>query len=967
MFGIRKAVYDESRPTRQKSMVYSSRISYFLDDGPKSNRVNTITSNPMSKELFEQYLTFSPHIITKLIDKKEIYVTGCCLLADISGFTKLSSNLCNKGPSGLDSLRIVINHSFASFVDIIHQFGGDGIHSSSIFSFPTHSNFTLVIAFAGDSLLCLFLPSSSHSTDSLVISSSSSYECCLRAIQCGLYISKCHIEATTTHIGITYGQLCVALLGSHITKSQQNHCSIVMNGCCVDELAVCLDHAKSEEVVISSALYHQIKMNNPFETASLGLCSHGNNLQLECHLLVNRSSSVPLLRHDLILHTLSIDDEYTLATSTITSSKLNANLFDVLSGVIPSPVVQAASTQSFNHLSEIRTVTTLFMKLDSYSTSRFQSLLSLRRFYDSMIDCLEDCGGMLRQFLIDDKGCVFIGLWGVPTANHPNNCCMAVRCSVLMKIKAKELGEIISIGVTTGSVYCGIVGGTKRGDYVAIGHSVNLSARLMCKAHGSIYLDQTTQQKLPLVLMNHIVQVKDLVLKGINTSASSQQKVTKNTSATKTSQDSSSFSSSSSSSPSSRLCFYQYDSLILPSERLRDVHEEQMVIIDHYIKRKRKDIFQVIGFYECSYSDTPGRVFSRYSTGGIKTPVEQISSNWSTTSAPLPGVISERLFDVDLNTSRSNIKTPTLHHATSSISPLDHPHVLIVQGGSGSGKTATINYFLRKIHDDLITRTGKLIFHSTNPSHVIQHLNGSSKMSDGDGDDDGDSLMTDSLSQNPIVYVSLLVTGDNYPYYAIQYIFETALDRGKSLESYHRDLKSCLFTAFPNMIHDPRSSSLTIFTMIQEALHLNITFEDFLQITFTTESSDTIRLLPNALHEPTDFTPMTRTVLFSKLLSCVIEMKGIHLLVVEDAHFMCKSSWDIFSHFCSNENLGKCFVMLSMRKDSHGHVTTADHVIKSATPSAKTSASLSYASSVMTTYTATQKKITHISSAQNTR
>lgn len=106
-----------------------------------------------------------------------------------------------------------------------------------------------------------------------------------------------------------------------------------------------------------------------------------------------------------------------------------------------------------------------------------------------MMECLKLCGGMLRQFLVDDKGCVLIGLWGVPTANHSNNCCMAVRCSVMMKIKAKELNESISIGITTGSSFCGVIGGAKRRDYVAIGHSVNLAARLMCKAKGEILLD----------------------------------------------------------------------------------------------------------------------------------------------------------------------------------------------------------------------------------------------------------------------------------------------------------------------------------------------------------------------------------------------------------------------------------------------------------------------------------------------
>jgi class 3 adenylate cyclase/Cdc6-like AAA superfamily ATPase len=791
-------------------------------------------------------------------------------------------------------------------------------------AFSSHrSSLFLVIAFAGDSLLCLFLPSSTSAS-----SSSPSSECCLRAIQCGYFISKCHIQETTTHIGITYGKLCIALLGTYLTQSSQNNCSIVMNGTCLDEIAVCLDHAKSEEVVISHDLYSQIQTDtsNPFKTISLGMCCH-DKVRIECHLLIAASpSSVALLRHDP-------STDYQAATSTTNpdplsfqSPRLTANLFDLLSGLIPSPVAQAASTQSFNHLSEIRTVTTLFLKLESYSTQRFSSLSSttcgmgassLKRFYESMINCLEDCGGMLRQFLIDDKGCVLIGLWGVPTANHPNNCCMAMRCSVLMKIKAKELNEIVSIGVTTGSVYCGIVGSTKRADYVAIGHSVNLSARLMCKANGSIYLDQTTQQKLPLVLMNHIVPVKGLKLKGINTcppntSPDKKSGAMKNTEGT--------------------ACYYKYDSLILPSERLRDVHEEQMVIIDHYIKRKRIEIFQVIGFCE---SD-------------------------AATNGSFPHLLFHE------SSSRSHLQSPTLHHASSSVGIITHPRVLIVQGGSGSGKTATMNYFLRKIHEDAVSESGRLNLRLMTPlndtSFISKELNTRKRIS---------AIANTRL--NPIVYVSLLASGDNSPYYALRCVIETALDRlNCSVESYHQQIKTCLFKAFPDLVFSMNSShtSATLFSILQEALHLHITLDEFLQISISSNSSitDVTSCCPedDELLDNT-FRLTDRTVLLSSLLSAIIQRKEVQILVVEDAHFMCKASWDIFSYFCQGENLGRCLLMMTMRKDSQSHVATPAHGIKnSPTPRAKTVASLSYASSIMTTHSASQK-ITHISSAQNTR
>ena len=52
---------------------------------------------------------------------------GACLLADISGFTKLSGELCSTGAHGLDDLRQATSSFLATFIHIVHAFGGDGM------------------------------------------------------------------------------------------------------------------------------------------------------------------------------------------------------------------------------------------------------------------------------------------------------------------------------------------------------------------------------------------------------------------------------------------------------------------------------------------------------------------------------------------------------------------------------------------------------------------------------------------------------------------------------------------------------------------------------------------------------------------------------------------------------------------------------------------------------------------------
>uniref|UniRef100_H3GKI0 Guanylate cyclase domain-containing protein n=1 Tax=Phytophthora ramorum TaxID=164328 RepID=H3GKI0_PHYRM len=95
-------------------------------------------------------------------------------------------------------------------------------------------------------------------------------------------------------------------------------------------------------------------------------------------------------------------------------------------------------------------------------------------------ECAYKAQGMLRQFVIDDKGAVAIVAIGLPPFFHENN----------------ESGVKASIGVTTGAVFCGSVGSSARAEYAVVGDSINLSARLMSAAPvGEIYCDDRTHKE----------------------------------------------------------------------------------------------------------------------------------------------------------------------------------------------------------------------------------------------------------------------------------------------------------------------------------------------------------------------------------------------------------------------------------------------------------------------------------------
>jgi class 3 adenylate cyclase len=62
-------------------------------------------------------------------------VQAAMLFADISGFTRLTERLAEKGPAGVETLARILNEYFGQLIDIIHNYGGD------------------VVKFAGDAVI----------------------------------------------------------------------------------------------------------------------------------------------------------------------------------------------------------------------------------------------------------------------------------------------------------------------------------------------------------------------------------------------------------------------------------------------------------------------------------------------------------------------------------------------------------------------------------------------------------------------------------------------------------------------------------------------------------------------------------------------------------------------------------------------------------------------------------------------
>lgn len=76
-------------------------------------------------------------------------------------------------------------------------------------------------------------------------------------------------------------------------------------------------------------------------------------------------------------------------------------------------------------------------------------------------------------------GSTMVAVFGLPPLAHENDPSRGLLSSLKMQQEMSKLNVSISVGVTSGLAFCGLLGTANRREYTVLGDSVNLSARLM--------------------------------------------------------------------------------------------------------------------------------------------------------------------------------------------------------------------------------------------------------------------------------------------------------------------------------------------------------------------------------------------------------------------------------------------------------------------------------------------------------
>lgn len=354
------------------------------------------------------------------------------LFADVSGFTPLTEALGRQGSAGAEELHRLMNHYFHRMIALAADEGGE------------------VVGFSGDAVSVLF-PALDEPLEYMV----------RRAYQAGetMQAAMPEFAALETSVGTVE-------LGMKICIGAGEVVALQVGGV-----------FERWEYLIAGDPLRQIAAAEPLMKRGALLLSPEAQALLYPAPLPARRRSTPV------------------------STGLAPADLATLRCFVSRAVEHALRTGRHDWLSELRPMSVLFIGaagIDYSSETGSEALHQLVRTVQAAIYRYE---GSLVQVTVDDKGTIIIALFGAPPLAHEDDARRAVQSALDLQAHYRERTEHadtprLKLGIATGRVFVGLVGGEIRRTYTAMGDTVNLAARLMGKAAvGDLLCDAATYRQ----------------------------------------------------------------------------------------------------------------------------------------------------------------------------------------------------------------------------------------------------------------------------------------------------------------------------------------------------------------------------------------------------------------------------------------------------------------------------------------
>jgi len=409
--------------------------------------------------------------------------TGAVVFSDASGFTKLTEELATRS-NGAELLSQCLQGFFTPLIDLINNYRGD------------------VIKFSGDALMVYF-----QAVDD---TKSPKYKCVLgpmatavlRASACCIEIHKrlhmfdTHVEGVflCLHIGVGCGNISILQVGGEIPPGTRvRRLEYFIAGPPLEQIRVAEPLAKNGETCLSPQAWEYVK-----------------DCVIEGRPLQGRPEYHLLLRMDESKYTFPTIKHAAMENDNRSEKRFRLSELNIIRKYIPSAVFKQIECGTLVYVNEMRNISVIFINgagLDVMSTKGAATAQEL------MVEVQKKCyqhEGTLNKFMIDDKGMLFLLVFGLPPLVHTDDPTRAVlSCFDMVKV-FKRLELVGRFGVTTGRSYCGVCGSNRRMEYTVLGDCINLAARLMANANEhSILCDEDTKNRCSNeVIFNALAPIK---------------------------------------------------------------------------------------------------------------------------------------------------------------------------------------------------------------------------------------------------------------------------------------------------------------------------------------------------------------------------------------------------------------------------------------------------------------------------
>jgi class 3 adenylate cyclase/tetratricopeptide (TPR) repeat protein len=371
-------------------------------------------------------------------------IHAAVLFADISGFTRLTERLVERGPAGVETLARILNEYFGQLIDIIHEFGGD------------------VVKFAGDALIAVWQiasdsPESFDPTPDkpVPVSRADQWQWTMRAAECALAIRQ---RLTNYKVEDASLYLKLAVSSGHITSAHVggvfNRWEFLLTGNPLVEVGIANSLANASDIIITPSAWRLIRNDSiaePVEFELKDAIAQGGRLRE-----LDKPSSI-----------------FTSAPRIEIPSEVEGSL----RAYIPGAIINRLTAGQSGWIAELRRVTVLFINLPGIDQNTpLADAQNLARLIQRSVYRYE---GSINKINVDDKGITIVAALGLPPFAHEDDPARGVQAALMIRKELEALKVRSNIGVTSGRIFCGSIGNDTRREYTIIGNAVNLSARLM--------------------------------------------------------------------------------------------------------------------------------------------------------------------------------------------------------------------------------------------------------------------------------------------------------------------------------------------------------------------------------------------------------------------------------------------------------------------------------------------------------